>query len=112
MSERVLEVSDATFEDEVLKAGLPVVVDFWAPWCAPCRVLAPVVEKLAERYDGNVLFYKLNIDENGSSPQRYAVKGIPTLIVFDAGREVERVVGAVGLDALARTIDKYVPVSA
>ena len=112
MSERVLEVSDATFENEVLKAGRPVVVDFWATWCAPCRVLAPVVEKLAERHAGSVQFYKLNIDENASTPQRYAVKGIPTLIVFDGGREVERIVGAVSLDALSRTIDKYVGVSA
>lgn len=112
MSERVLEVSDATFEEAVLKAEQPVVVDFWAPWCAPCRVLAPTVEKLAERYNGSVRFYKLNIDDNAAAPQRYAVKGIPTLIVFEAGREVERIVGAVGLDALSRTIDKYVPVSA
>jgi len=112
MSERVLEVSDGTFEREVLEAGRPVVVDFGAPWCPPCRALEPVFEELAGRFEGSVGFLKMNIDENAAVPQRYGIKGIPTLIVFDGGREVERVVGASGKETLARIIARYAGVAA
>ena len=112
MSQFVSEVSDGTFESEVLKSDVPVVVDFWAEWCPPCRALAPTFEELAARYEGSVRFLKLNVDENTSVPQRYGIKGIPTLVFFDGGREAERIVGATGKDALARIVDKYVKVAA
>jgi thioredoxin 1 len=112
MSKYVSEVTDATFESEVLKSDVPVVLDFWAEWCPPCRALAPTFEELAERYDGSVKFVKLNVDDNQSVPQRFGIKGIPTLIFFDGGREAERLVGAASKDSLARIIDRYVKVAA
>jgi thioredoxin 1 len=112
MSKFVGEVGDATFEDEVLKSGVPVVVDFWAEWCPPCRALAPTFEELAASYEGGVRFLKLNVDENSATPQRYGIKGIPTLIFFDGGQEVERIVGAASKESLARVVNKYVKVAA
>jgi thioredoxin 1 len=84
-----------------------VVVDFWAPWCPPCRALEPTVEALAESYGGAVKFYKLNVDDNRTIPARYGIRSIPTLILFRQGQEAERLVGAQGRDALARVFDKY-----
>ena len=94
MSEHVKEVSDSSFEKDVLSAGKPVLVDFWAEWCAPCRMLAPTVEAVAEHYGDTASVVKLNVDDNPSTAQRYGIKGIPTLILFREGKEVERVVGA------------------
>jgi thioredoxin 1 len=108
MSEYVNEVSDSTFEKDVLQAEHPVLVDFWAAWCAPCRMLAPTVEAVAEKYAGNALVVKLNVDENPSVSQRYGIKGIPTLILFKGGKEEERVVGATSKEAISRMIDKHV----
>ena len=107
MSKFVSEVTDGTFEQEVLASGVPVVVDFWAPWCPPCKALAPTFEALAESYGGAVKFVKLNIDESQAVPQRYGIRSIPTLVLFQGGREAERVVGAASRDALARVFDKY-----
>ena len=90
MSDHVQEVSDNSFEDDVLKSDQPVLVDFWAAWCAPCRMLAPTVEAVAEKYAGNARVVKLNVDDNPSTAQRYGIKGIPTLILFRDGKEVER----------------------
>jgi thioredoxin 1 len=112
MSQYVSEVSDGAFEREVVGSDLPVVLDFWAEWCPPCRALAPTFEELAKQYAGRVRFLKLNVDENAQVPQRFGIKGIPTLVFFDGGREGERVVGASTNDALARIIDKYVKVAA
>ena len=112
MSKHVSEVTDATFEAEVLKSDVPVVLDFWAEWCPPCRALAPTFEELAKRYEGRVRFLKLNVDENSEVPQRFGIKGIPTLVFFDGGREAERVVGAAGKESLARIVDRYVKVAA
>ena len=112
MSQYVSEVKDDTFEGEVLKSDVPVVVDFWAEWCPPCRALAPTFEELAKQYAGRVRFLKLNVDENQQVPQRFGIKGIPTLVFFDGGREVERVVGASSREVLARIVDKYVKVAA
>ena len=108
MSEHVTEVSDLSFEKDVLQAKLPVLVDFWAAWCAPCRMLAPTVEAVAEIYASRARVVKLNVDDNPSISQRYGIKGIPTLILFKAGREEERVVGATSKEAIARMIDKHV----
>ena len=93
MSENVREVTDNSFEQDVLQAGEPVLVDFWAAWCAPCRMLAPTVEAVAEKYSGTARVVKLNVDENPSISQRYGIKGIPTLILFKEGQPVETIVG-------------------
>ncbi len=110
MSAFVSEVSDANFENEVLSSSQPVLVDFWAAWCAPCRMLTPTVEAVAEAYQGKAKVVKLNVDENVDSSSRYGIKGIPTLILFRDGKEAERVVGvpANAKDFIAQMIDKYI----
>ncbi len=107
MSEKVREVSDSSFAHEVLRSDQPVLVDFWAAWCAPCRMIVPTVDAVAEQYAGRARVAKLNVDDNPDVSQRYGIKGIPTLILFQEGKEVERVVGAVGKDALSRMIEKH-----
>ncbi|MBA3323340.1 MAG: thioredoxin [Pyrinomonadaceae bacterium] len=107
MSEHVNEVSDSSFERDVLQASRPVLVDFWAEWCAPCRMMSPTVDAVAEQYAGSVRVVKLNVDDNPGVAQRYGIKGIPTLILFHQGTEAERVVGAVSKDALSRMIEKH-----
>jgi thioredoxin 1 len=87
------EVTDATFETEVLKNDLPVLVDFWAPWCGPCRMVAPIVDELAEEYDGKVEFRKLNTDDNPRVAAKYGIRSIPTLLVFKGGEQVGSIVG-------------------
>jgi len=91
----VTDITDQNFEDEVLKSTLPVLVDIWAPWCGPCRMIAPVVDKLAEKYDQRFKFCRLNIDQNPQSATSYQIMSIPTLIFFKDGQMVDRVVGAV-----------------
>ena len=107
MSEHVSDVSDSSFERDVLQSDKPVLVDFWAAWCAPCRMLAPTVEAVAEKYAGNARVVKLNVDENPNVSQKYGIKGIPTLILFKNGKEEERVVGATSKEAISRMIDKH-----
>jgi thioredoxin 1 len=107
MSENVNEVSDSSFEKDVLQSEQPVLVDFWAAWCAPCRMIAPTVEAVAEKYAGNARVVKLNVDENPTVSQRYGIKGIPTLILFKGGKEEERIVGATNKETLTRLIDKH-----
>jgi thioredoxin 1 len=108
MSENISEVTDATFDNNVLQSAQPVLVDFWAAWCAPCRMLEPTVDAVAEKYAGNARVVKVNVDENPSISQRYGIKGIPTLILFKGGKEEERVVGATSKDAISRMIDKHI----
>src|ERR1700757_2598561 len=105
MSDHVTEVSDSSFETDVPKSDQPVLVDFWAAWCAPCRMLAPTVEAVAEKYAGTARVVKLNVDDNPSVSQRFGIKGIPTLILFRGGKEEERVVGATSKEAISRLID-------
>ena len=112
MSEFVKEVSDSSFEKDVLGSSKPVLVDFWAQWCTPCRMLAPTVEAVAEQFSDSAMVVKLNVDDNPSTAQRYGIKGIPTLILFRDGKEVERVVGATSKESITRMIDKYVTVRA
>src|SRR6266581_7859242 len=107
MSEHVNDTTDSSFETDVLKSDRPVLVDFWAAWCAPCRMLAPTVESVAEKYAGNARVVKLNVDDNPSISQRFGIKGIPTLILFKNGREEERVVGATSKESISRLIDKH-----
>lgn len=104
----IREVTDATFEEEVLHADRPVLIDFWAPWCGPCRAIAPVVEELAAEYDGKLKVVKMNVDENPQTPSRYGVRGIPNLIVFKNGTVHEQVVGAVPKARLAQAIESAV----
>lgn len=88
-----VEVTDATFEQDVLKSDKPVLVDFWAPWCGPCRMVAPIVEELAEEYAGKVNFVKLNTDENPQTAMRYGIRSIPTLLIFKGGQPVGQIIG-------------------
>ncbi len=101
-------VTDGEFETDVLGSDKPILVDFWAEWCGPCRMIAPAVEAVAEQYDGKAGFYKMNVDENQNVPNRFGIRGIPTLILFKDGQEQERIVGAVSKDAIAKVVEKYV----
>jgi thioredoxin 1 len=102
------EVTDATFEQEVLKAPRPVLVDFWAPWCGPCRMVAPIVEELAEEYDGKVNFVKLNTDDNPVTASRYGIRSIPTLLVFKGGQPVGQIIGFRPKSDLRRRLDAVI----
>jgi len=105
-SDKVVHFSDDSFESEVLKSTTPVLVDFWASWCAPCKAISPVVDGLADEYDGKVKIGKLNVDENPATPGKYGVRGIPTLILFKDGKVVDQVVGAVPKNQLEGLIKK------
>ena len=111
MSEKVSSVTDSTFEKEVLQSSKPVLVDFWAEWCAPCRMLSPTIELIAEQYDSTASVVKVNVDDNTATAQRYGIKGIPTLILFSGGKEVERVVGATSKDSISKMIEKHASVA-
>ena len=104
----VSAVSDDTFDTEVLQSSTPVLIDFWAPWCAPCRAIAPVVEELAREYAGKLKVMKMNVDDNPRTPQKYGVRGIPNLIVFHGGQVKEQIVGAVPKTQLVRAITNVV----
>ncbi|GEA26320.1 thioredoxin [Microcystis aeruginosa NIES-4325] len=106
MSE-VPAVTDATFKDEVLDSADPVLVDFWAPWCGPCRMVAPVVGEIAEMFEGQVKVVKLNTDENPNVASQYGIRSIPTLMIFKGGQKVDMVVGAVPKTTLANTLSKH-----
>ena len=108
MSHFANEITDTNFESDVLGSDKPVLVDFWAEWCGPCRMIAPTVEAIAEEYQGKAGVYKMNVDENMNVPQQYGIRGIPTLILFKGGQEQERIVGAVTREAITRVVDKYV----
>lgn len=104
----VTAVADDTFELEVLKSSTPVLIDFWAPWCAPCRAIAPIVEELSATYAGKLKVVKMNVDDNPKTPSRYGVRGIPNLILFQNGEVKEQIVGAVPKAQLVKVIDRVV----
>ena len=107
-SEHTLTLTDGDFEQTVLQSDKPVLVDFWAQWCGPCRMIAPAVGELAEEYNGRVAVGKLNIDETPDTPQKYGVRSIPTLLLFKDGKVVESTVGVAGKEQLAALLDKHV----
>jgi thioredoxin 1 len=105
MSEHILPVSDAEFETQVLHAAVPVLIDFWAEWCGPCKMLAPVLEGVAEEYQGKVKIVKMNVDQNPDTPAKFGVRGIPTLILFKNGEAVATKVGALSKSQLTSFLD-------
>jgi thioredoxin len=108
MSGKVLAVTDQTFESEVLRSAQPTLVDFWAVWCGPCKMIAPVIEELSGEYDGKVKFAKMNVDENMGTPGRYGIRGIPTLLFFKDGKVIDQIVGAVPKTRIKQVIDAHV----
>ncbi|MBD1808975.1 MAG: thioredoxin [Symplocastrum torsivum CPER-KK1] len=102
-----VQVTDASFKQDVLESEVPVLVDFWAPWCGPCRMVAPVVDEIAQQYDGQIKVVKLNTDENPNVASQYGIRSIPTLMIFKGGQRVDMVVGAVPKTTLANTLEKY-----
>ncbi len=111
MNKNVVAATDQTFHNEVLESPLPVLVDFWAPWCGPCRVVGPIVEELATEYVGKIKVVKLNTDENQETAMKYGIQSIPTLAIFVNGKPVDSVVGAGTKKMLKEKLDKYVAVS-
>lgn len=105
-SEKVLEFTDGNFEEEVLQSTVPVLVDFWATWCAPCKAIAPVIDAIADEYDGKAKVGKVNVDDNPATPSKYGVRGIPTIILFKDGKVMDQVVGAVPKTQLEALIKK------
>jgi len=105
-SNDVVHFKDSTFQAEVLKSEIPVLVDFWAVWCGPCRMIAPIVEELSGEYDGRVKFTKMNVDENMQTPGRYGIRGIPTLLLFKDGKVVDQIVGAESKANIKKAIDR------
>ena len=104
----VMNIGDADFQKQVLESDQPVLVDFWATWCAPCRAIAPAVEELAVQYKGKVKVAKVNIDDNQDTPQQYGIRSIPTLLMFKGGKVVEQIVGAVPKSRLEAAITKAI----
>ena len=104
----IKEITDASFEQEVLHSELPVLIDFWAPWCSPCKAVAPVVEELAGEYDGRLTGVKMNVDDKPATPGRYGVRGIPNLILFKASEVKDQIVGAVPKAQLVKAINEVV----
>jgi thioredoxin 1 len=105
VSERIVHVTDDSFEQEVLQASDPVLVDYWADWCGPCKMIAPVLDEIADEYDGKIRVAKINIDENPNTPPRYGIRGIPTLMLFKRGEVEATKVGAVSKSQLTAFID-------
>jgi len=100
-----IEITDDNFNEEVVNADTPVLVDFWAEWCGPCKMIAPIVEELAEEFKGKIKFTKLDVDSNPLSSQNFGIRGIPTLLIFDGGQPVDQVVGAVPKSVLKKRLE-------
>ena len=103
-----ITVTDANFDEEVLQSETPVLVDFWAEWCGPCKAIGPVIDELAEEYDGRVKFAKLDVDSNPKTPMNYGIRGIPAMLIFNGGSVAKQVVGAVPKASLKKSIDEAI----
>jgi len=108
VSDKIVYLTDDSFDSEVIQAELPVLVDYWADWCGPCKMIAPVLEEIAEEYDGKVKITKLNIDENAGTPPKYGIRGIPTLMIFKGGNVEATKVGALSKSQLTAFIDSNI----
>jgi thioredoxin 1 len=108
MSEQIVHVSDATFDEQVLNSDKPVIVDYWAEWCGPCKMIAPILDEIADEYEGRLTVAKINIDDNQETPQKYAVRGIPTLMIFKEGQVAGTKVGALSKSQLSAFIDSVI----
>ncbi|MBV7317357.1 thioredoxin TrxA [Shewanella sp. NIFS-20-20] len=108
MSDKIITLSDDSFENDVLKSELPILVDFWAEWCGPCKMIAPILDDVAGEYEGKLVIGKLNVDQNNVSPAKYGVRGIPTLLLFKAGELVATKVGALSKTQLKEFIDAQI----
>jgi thioredoxin 1 len=108
MQDNLIQITDDQFKQTIDTAGKPVLVDFWAPWCGPCRAVSPILEELAGEYDGKVLIAKVNTDQNQLTPMAYGVRGIPTMVLFRDGQEIDRYVGALPKDALRKWLDSAI----
>ena len=106
MGSDVLKLTDSNFDAEVVKSGLPVLVDFWAEWCGPCRLMGPILDELAPAYAGRLKIGKVNVDESQETPSQFGIMNIPTMIVFKNGKEAERIVGAMSKIDLQKKIDR------
>ena len=107
-SQTILEVTDGNFDQEVLKSEQPVMIDFWAAWCGPCKALAPIVDEVASAYSGKVKVGKMDVDSSPVTPQRYGVRGIPTLLIFKGGQVQEQIVGYVKREVIEKALNKHV----
>ncbi len=106
MSEGIIEVEDSTFGNEVLKSDIPVLVDFWAPWCGPCTAIAPLIKEISKDYEGKIKFAKCNVDNSPVTPGNYGIRAIPTLLVFKNGQVVGQIIGLVDKSKITATLDK------
>ena len=107
-SDKIVHVTDARFDQEVLKSPTPVLIDFWAPWCAPCRAIAPIIDDLAGEYSGRLKVVKMNVDDNPQTPGRYGVRGIPNLLIIKGGQVKEQIIGAVPKGTLVKAVDNAI----
>lgn len=108
MSEKIVHLTDASFEEDVLKSEIPVLVDFWAEWCGPCKMIAPVLDALAEEYDGKVKIAKMDVDDNQDVPAKFGIRGIPTLILFSGGETKVTKVGALNKSQITALIESNI----
>ena len=108
MAGNILEVSDSTVDSEVLKSDIPVLVDFWAPWCGPCKAIGPLIEEISKDYEGKVKFFKCNVDNNPVTPGNFGIRAIPTLLVFKGGEKLDQIVGMVDKSKIEATLNNSI----
>jgi len=105
-SEAIIEVSDSNFESEVVNSDVPVLIDFWAPWCGPCRAIAPIVEEISSSYEGKIKVGKMNVDENQATTMKFGIRSIPTLIMFKGGEAIDQIIGAVPKGEIEKVVER------